>query len=102
MPPAGLWATNCCTRARSRANGSQVASVNKCHRRSRDAGRAHSDLGTWLRERGLEYSADKTRLVHVTDGFDVLGFNVRLYESTPAATGTKLLIKPSDDSVRSI
>lgn len=72
----------------------------------RDAGRALIELGYWLKERGLEYSAEKTRIVQVTDGFDFLGFNVRLYDLTPQRPREtkkwKLLIKPSDDSVQRI
>jgi RNA-directed DNA polymerase len=68
----------------------------------RDAGRAHNELGAWLRARGLEYSADKTRIVQATDGFDFLGFNVRLYESPSSTTGWKLLIKSSDESIERV
>jgi len=31
-------------------------------------------LADWLRLRGLTLSAAKTRVVHLTDGFDFLGF----------------------------
>ena len=47
----------------------------------------------FLRERGLELSEEKTRITHIDDGFDFLGFNVRKY------TG-KLLIKPSKPAVK--
>jgi RNA-directed DNA polymerase len=46
----------------------------------------------FLKERGLELSEEKTRITHIDDGFDFLGFNVRKY-------GGKLLIKPSKNSV---
>jgi RNA-directed DNA polymerase len=46
----------------------------------------------FMRERGLELSAEKTTITHIDDGFDFLGFNVRKY-------GGKLLIKPSNKSV---
>jgi RNA-directed DNA polymerase len=68
----------------------------------RDAGRALIKLGHWLRERGLEYSAEKTRIVQITDGFDFLGFNVKLYRAPNSTFGWKLHIKPSEDSVRRI
>ena len=42
----------------------------------------------FLAERGLELSPEKTRIVHLSEGFDFLGQNVRLY-------GDKVLIKPS-------
>ena len=46
----------------------------------------------WLLERGLELSAEKTKLVHIDEGFNFLGFNVRQY-------GGKLLIKPQKEKV---
>jgi RNA-directed DNA polymerase len=49
---------------------------------------------TFLKERGLELSSKKTRIIHVDDGFDFLGFNVRKYKG-------KLLIKPSKKNVKS-
>ena len=48
---------------------------------------------TFLRERGLELSAAKTRIVHIDEGFDFLGWNFRKYSG-------KLLIKPSRKSVK--
>lgn len=46
----------------------------------------------WLKLRGLSLSSDKTRIFHVSEGFNFLGFNVRLYNTN------KLLIKPSLES----
>ena len=36
-------------------------------------------LADWLTPRGLAFNEDKTRIVHLTEGFDFLGFNVRRY-----------------------
>jgi RNA-directed DNA polymerase len=47
----------------------------------------------FLKERGLELSLEKTKITHINDGFDFLGFNIRKYEN-------KLLIKPSAVSVK--
>ncbi len=47
----------------------------------------------FLKERGLELSLEKTKITHINDGFNFLGFNIRKY-------GGKLLIKPSTDSVK--
>jgi len=44
---------------------------------------------TFLAQRGLQLSEEKTRIVHIDDGFDFLGWNFRKYSG-------KLLIKPSD------
>jgi RNA-directed DNA polymerase len=54
-----------------------------------------TDLTPWLAARGLAFNEDKTRVVHLDEGFDFLGFNVRRY-------GKKLLIKPSTGSVKRI
>jgi RNA-directed DNA polymerase len=46
----------------------------------------------WLAERGLELNAEKTRIVHIDDGFNFLGFHLRRYKGT-------LLIKPQKEKV---
>ena len=48
---------------------------------------------TFLWERGMELSVEKTHITHINDGFDFLGFNVRKYAG-------KLLIKPAKASVK--
>ena len=48
-------------------------------------------LTTFLKERGLTLSEEKTLITHISEGFDFLGFNVRKYNGT-------LLIKPSKKS----
>jgi RNA-directed DNA polymerase len=42
----------------------------------------------FLRERGLQLSTEKTRLVHIDEGFEFLGWNFRKYRG-------KMLIKPN-------
>jgi RNA-directed DNA polymerase len=49
----------------------------------------------FLQERGLKLSEEKTLITHVTQGFNFLGQNVRKY-------GTKLLIMPTSQSIRSV
>jgi RNA-directed DNA polymerase len=57
-------------------------------------------LVEWLAERGLTLSEEKTRTIHLTEGFDFLGFNIRHYPAPQTSrTGWKLLIKPSKESV---
>lgn len=67
----------------------------------KDAYLAKVDLEKWLKLRGLRLSEAKTRVVHLAEGFDFLGFNVRQYP-TPASSraGSKLLIKPSQEAVK--
>jgi RNA-directed DNA polymerase len=60
-----------------------------------DAHRAKYEVSNWLAQRGLQLSEEKTRIVHITEGFDFLGFNVRHYKDPFTKTGYKLLIKPS-------
>jgi len=47
----------------------------------------------FMAERGLELSQEKTRITHIDEGFDFLGWNVRKY-------GGKLLIKPAKKNVK--
>lgn len=54
-------------------------------------------LAQWLAPRGLTFNEDKTRIVHLSEGFDFLGFTVRHYRSPG-----KLLITPSKAAVKRI
>jgi RNA-directed DNA polymerase len=61
---------------------------------SRDqADQVKARLAEWLAPRGLAFNEDKTRIVHLDDGFDFLGFTVRRQSG-------KLLIKPSKAALR--
>jgi RNA-directed DNA polymerase len=66
-----------------------------CHSR-RHAEQVKHKLAEWLAPRGLVFNEGKTRIVHVDQGCDFLGFNVRRYH------GRLPLIKPSNDAVRRI
>lgn len=46
----------------------------------------------WLAQKGLQLNREKTRIVHISDGFNFLGFNLRQYQG-------KLLIKPQKQKV---
>ena len=68
-----------------------------------DAEKAKQVLAEWLEVRGLALSEEKTRIVHLTEGFDFLGFNVKHYKCPQTTrTGYKLLITPSKKSVQKI
>ena len=67
-----------------------------------DALTARREIAEWLRERGLTLSAEKTKVCHLTEGFDFLGFNIRHYSVANTKTGYKLLIKPSKKSVQAL
>jgi RNA-directed DNA polymerase len=47
----------------------------------------------FLKERGLELSIEKTKITHIDEGFDFLGFNLRKYRG-------KLLIKPAKKGIK--
>lgn len=51
-------------------------------------------LAEWLAPRGLVFNEDKTRIVHLTEGFDFLGFTIRRYRNG------KLLITPSRAAIK--
>src|SRR6266849_3434626 len=88
------------TRAGGTERGSPVAVryaddvVVLCHSQ-RQAEHAKARLAEWLAPRGLAFNEDKTRIVHLSEGFDFLGFNIRRYRS-------KLLIKPSKAAIRRV
>jgi len=68
-----------------------------------DAEKSVEILKEWLAKRGLALSEEKTKIVHLTDGFDFLGFNIRHYKAPlTSKSGYKLLIKPSKKSVQKI
>ncbi|WP_370949242.1 group II intron maturase-specific domain-containing protein [Amycolatopsis sp. cg5] len=62
-----------------------------CHTRQQ-AEQVKTRLAEWLKQRGLAFNEDKTRIVHLDEGYDFLGFNIRRYNG-------KLLIKPSREAV---
>jgi RNA-directed DNA polymerase len=66
-----------------------------CHSQQQ-AGQVKAQLAEWLAPRGLAFNEDKTRIVHLSEGFDFLGFNVRRYPNR------KLLIKPSQAAIRRV
>ena len=50
------------------------------------------EVAKWLQEHaGVELNREKTRITHIAEGFDFLGFNLRKYQG-------KLLIKPAKAS----
>jgi RNA-directed DNA polymerase len=57
----------------------------------------YEKLQPYLDKRGLELEEDKTKVIHINEGFDFLGFNFRRY---PTRDGMRLFIKPSQESVK--
>jgi RNA-directed DNA polymerase len=50
----------------------------------------------FLIQRGLQLSQEKTSITHITEGFDFLGQNIRMYSRG------KLLIRPTKDAIKSV
>lgn len=67
-----------------------------------DAQAVQETIEKWLEVRGLSLSTEKTKIVHLSEGFDFLGFNIRHYKKPTTKTGWKLLIKPSKASLQNI
>ncbi len=65
-----------------------------------DAEIAQDEINSWLKTRGLKLSQEETKIIHLTEGFDFLGFNIRHYKVKNTKTGYKLLIKPSKDFLK--
>lgn len=65
-----------------------------CHSEE-EAEAVKGKLSHWLTPRGLSFNEEKTSIVHLEEGFDFLGFNIRRYSG-------KLLIKPSKQAVEKI
>src|SRR5258708_6699657 len=64
-----------------------------------DAETTQQILTEWLRTRGLTFSTEKTRIVHLSEGFDFLGMTIKLYKTKKTKSGTCVLIRPSKKSV---
>ncbi|SDK17374.1 group II intron reverse transcriptase/maturase [Natronincola ferrireducens] len=62
-----------------------------------EAATMYGKLEPYLEKRGLTLAEDKTKITHISEGFDFLGFNLRKYKTN---SGMKLLIKPSKASVK--
>ena len=71
--------------------------VAMCHSRQQ-AEEVKQRLAAWLAPRGLSFNEDKTKIVHVEEGFSFLGCSIRRYVDRQGSG--KLLIKPSQESVK--
>jgi len=70
--------------------------VAMCYSREQ-AEQVKAELAAWLQPRGLRFNEDKTRIVHVEDGFSFLGFDIR--RRVDRQGSGKLFITPSKESV---
>lgn len=67
-----------------------------------DALLAQEELSVWLQPRGLELSAEKTRVVHLSEGFDFLGFTIRQHQARNRRQGWIVLTRPSKAAVKKL
>jgi RNA-directed DNA polymerase len=66
------------------------------------AHQAQERLTEWLTVRGLQLSPEKTQIVHLSKGFDFLGFHIRIYPTRKTKSGWKALVTPGKKSVTKI
>jgi RNA-directed DNA polymerase len=66
-----------------------------CHSQAQ-ADQVKARLAEWLKPRGLVFNEDKTKIGHLAQGFEFLGFHIRRYPNG------KLLIKPSPQAVKRV
>jgi RNA-directed DNA polymerase len=71
--------------------------VAMCYSREQ-AEQVQARLAAWLEPRGLRFNQDKTRIVHVEDGFSFLGFDIRRHVDRQGSG--KLLITPGKEQVK--
>ena len=64
-----------------------------------DAARVVDILSHWMEIKGLALSKSKTNIVHLSEGFNFLSFNIRWYKDIYTKTGRKVLIKPSKEAI---
>ena len=70
-----------------------------CHTQ-KQANSMYEKMTKYLSDRGISLSAEKTKVTHIEEGFDFLGFSIRQYRNRENASKTILLIKPSKESVK--
>ena len=62
-----------------------------------DAESMYGKLTPYLNKRGLSFAEDKTKISHISEGFEFLGFNLRQYKTN---NNMRLFIKPSIASIK--
>ena len=69
-----------------------------------EARKTQIEISTWLKSKGLKIAGNKTRIVHIEQGFDFLGVNIRHHKtnSNSKAKNKVLLMQPSNKSMKKI
>ena len=63
------------------------------------------EIATWLKTKNLNLTRDKTRIVHIDEGFDFLDVNIRHFKTnvkTKTQNKKGLLIRPNKKSIEKI
>jgi len=68
-----------------------------CHTQE-EANSMYLKMTDYLNKRQLSLSLEKTKVTHIENGFDFLGFNIRQYKNPNSKI--QLFIKPSKDSIK--
>ena len=68
-----------------------------CHTQEQ-ANSMYDKMTDYLKKRQLSLAVEKTKVTHIENGFDFLGFNIRQYRKSNDTVN--LLIKPSKDSIK--
>ncbi|MGH3885723.1 MAG: group II intron reverse transcriptase/maturase [Pseudonocardiaceae bacterium] len=63
-----------------------------CHSREQ-AEQVKARLAVWLAPRGLTFNEEKTRITHLDDGVDFLGFTIRRYRGKALTTPSKAAMR---------
>lgn len=67
-----------------------------------DTEKSQQTLTEWLKIRGLTFSTEKTRIIHLTEGFDFLGATIKVFPTAKKKSGQVLLIRPSKKAVNKL
>jgi len=69
-------------------------------------GKVKPIIVAFLEKRGLELSEEKTKVTHIDEGFDFLGFNIRKYEgkllTKPAKKGVKTFLRSIRETIKAL
>jgi RNA-directed DNA polymerase len=68
----------------------------------KDAQSAYKEANAFLSERGLHLSEEKTKICHINEGFDYLGFNIRRYKQPRGKSDSTTIIKPAKEKVKEV
>ena len=96
LEPLVVKATRAVPRREGRSNPSDLSDVIFAKSKE-EIVKVYYIINLYLEEMGLILAEDKTRITHISEGFDFLSFEIRQRRTKD---GDKCFIKPSKDSVK--